>query len=59
MTKNEIIDEISKLRAANNTGWMMLVKLAFQFAPVQAAAAMKEVADNDSKILVLARQLSE
>lgn len=58
MTRDQIIDEIAKLRAANNSGWMRLVKLAFKHAPDEAAAAMKEVVGYDEKISYWAKRLS-
>ena len=57
MKKDEIIDEIAKLRSANNTGWMKLVKLAFKHAPQEAKAAMEEVVSYDAQINYWARRL--
>ena len=59
MTKDEIIDRIALLRAANNTGWMKLVKLAFEHAPEEAKEAMQEVSGYDAEINSWVRKLVE
>lgn len=56
-SKDEIVDKIGDVRRGNNDPWMTLVKLAFKGFPDEAAAAMKEIADNDTKITQLCRML--
>ncbi len=59
MTPDEILDQIGRLRAANNIAWMKLLKLAFKHAPEEAKSAMREISQYDSAITELTRRLSE
>ncbi len=56
---NDIIDQIQSARAKNNFPWMNLMRIAFKYAPLEAAECMKQICDMDKEITALARKLTE
>lgn len=58
LTDDLLIDQIEQIRAANNTHWMDLVRLAFKHAPDEARAIMKAIAAADGDIRRLTQELS-
>ncbi len=47
---SDIIDKISDIRAINNTLWMSILKLGFEYAPKEARKIMKMIVKNDRRI---------
>lgn len=54
----QIINEIEKIRAKNNSHWMDVVKLAFKLSPVEARQIFKNIKDCDHQINVLLKELA-
>ena len=62
MTPEEItatIDRIQALRAKNNMPWMELMRIAFKYAPEEAAACMMQICDMDQRITAEAKRLAK
>lgn len=59
MQPEEVIDEIQKVRGKNNTLWMNILKIAFRSSPEETKALFKEVAENDSRIVELSKELAK
>lgn len=57
-TDKEIIDEIEKIRATNNTNWMDAVRLCFKLAPDEARRIFKGIKECDTKITELTEELA-
>ena len=55
----DLIEKISKIRERNNKNWMSILKLAFQHAPKEAKALMRQITENDAEINKLSKRLSE
>ena len=58
-TDLEIIDEIEKIRAKNNTHWMDAVRLCFELAPERARELFRAIKDCDAKINELTKELAD
>ena len=58
MKKNIIINNIQKIRAKNNKYWMDLMRLAFKFAPNESSQIIKKINQQDQRISVLLKKLS-
>jgi len=56
---NEIINQITEIRAKNNKYWMALLTLAFAHVPEEAKAIMKNIGECDKEINELTKQLAE
>lgn len=56
-TDAELIDQIERVRASNNTHWMNLVRLAFEKAPREARAIMQEIVRLDGEVRRLTSSL--
>lgn len=54
-----IIDEIEKVRTANNVNWMDLLRLAFNSAPAGAKALIGRINSDDKRISELFSRLGE
>ena len=62
MKKNnylKIIKQIEKIRSKNNVNWMNILKLAFKYAPKEAAKLMKKINNDDKKISNLVYKLTK
>lgn len=57
--KLKLIDEIERIRTANNVNWMDLLRLAFNEAPDQAKELIKRINSDDRKISELFSKLGE
>ncbi len=57
--KNQIIDQIEKIRSKNNTNWMDILRIAFRYAPDEAAKVMANIYKQDEKISKLAKKLNK
>lgn len=55
----EIIDRIEAIRGRNNKNWMDLLRLAFKYAPQEAAAVMQGIYAEDQEIARLVRMLAD
>ncbi len=55
----DIINEVQKIRAKNNTHWMDVVKLAFRTSPIEARQIFKNIKYCDEKINVLLNELAD
>jgi len=55
----QIINEIQKIRAKNNTHWMDVVKLAFKIAPDEARAIFKKIKYCDERVNELLKELAD
>lgn len=47
---DDILGEVGLIRANNNWLWMRILALAFEKAPKQTRALMKEIQENDKEI---------
>jgi hypothetical protein len=57
--KLKLIDEIERVRTANNVNWMDLLRLAFREAPDEAKQLVKRINSDDRKIADLFSKLGE
>lgn len=57
--KLKLIDEIERVRTANNVNWMDLLRLAFREAPEEAKQLVKRINSDDRKIADLFSKLGE
>lgn len=55
----EIIDRIEEIRGRNNKNWMDLLRLAFKYAPHEAAAVMAGIYAEDQEIARLIGMLAD
>ncbi len=56
---DETINMIQSVRAKNNIPWMSLVRIAFKYAPEEAAACFRQICDMDAQIMEHARKLAQ
>jgi hypothetical protein len=49
-TEQSIIDEIFKVRVANNIPWKRLMEIALTHAPDETRAVLRQINDNDSLV---------
>lgn len=54
-----LIKKIQKIRSRNNANWMNILKLAFKYAPKEAAKLMKKINNDDKKISNLVYKLTK
>jgi hypothetical protein len=54
----KIIDQIEKVRSKNNKNWMDILRLAYKYAPREAANILREIYREDKKISSLAKKLT-
>lgn len=59
MNDQHSLDRMFEIRRQNNTPWRRLIELALEHAPVEAKAALREIADNDLQVAAQLRDLSE
>ena len=52
------IDQIEKVRSKNNKNWMDILRLAYKYAPREAANILREIYREDKKISTLAKKLT-
>jgi len=57
--KLKLIDEIEKIRTANNVNWMDLLRLAFTKAPEETKLLIRKINTDDNKISALFSKLGE
>ena len=55
----KIINKIEKIRSKNNVNWMDILRVAFKYAPTEAAKIMKQINSDDKKISKLLKRLSK
>ena len=55
---DKIIDQIEKVRSKNNKNWMDILRLAYKYAPREAANILREIYREDKKISSLAKKLT-
>jgi hypothetical protein len=55
----EVIDEIERVRTRNNRNWMDILRLAFKYAPDEAAEILSEIYREDKAISDLAEKLTK
>ena len=58
-TSDEVINCIKEIRSQNNELWMDILKIAFEFAPEQAKTVFKKIAENDTQITELSKELGD
>jgi RimJ/RimL family protein N-acetyltransferase len=58
-SKLKLIDEIEKIRTANNVNWMDLLRLAFTKAPEETKLLIRKINADDNKISSLFAKLGE
>ena len=58
-SKLKLIDEIEKIRTANNVNWMDLLRLAFTKAPEETKLLIRKINTDDNKISALFAKLGE
>jgi glycerol-3-phosphate cytidylyltransferase-like family protein len=58
MTDKEIVDEIERIRASNNTRWMDLVRLAFELDAERAREIFRDIIAYDKQITALSDKLA-
>lgn len=54
----EIIKDIENVRAHNNSNWMDLIRLAFEYAPNEAKQIMSSINKDDAEVTKLLKELS-
>jgi hypothetical protein len=59
MTDEEILDQITNIRVANNSVWMSILALALKSAPAEAKMLIGKVNQNDKKISKLVSELAK
>ena len=59
MSHKKIISNIQKVRSLNNKYWMDILRVAFKYAPIEAAKIIKKINVNDTKISALISKLSK
>ena len=57
--KLKLIDEIEKIRTANNVNWMDLLRLAFKSAPEETKILIRKINSDDNRISELFAKLGE
>jgi hypothetical protein len=58
MREHDIIQRITEIRARNNDLWMSIAEIALDAAPEQTKAVMRQIADNDSAVNAMWRELT-
>lgn len=58
-TDLDILNEIEKIRAENNTLWMDVVRMCFELDPNRARSIFKKVKECDRKIQQLSEEISK
>ncbi len=57
MNYNKFLDDIQRIRERNNKNWISILRLAFKYAPKDAAELMRKISSCDSKINKLSNKL--
>ena len=57
--KLKVIDQIESIRKKNNKNWMDILRIAFKFAPEKTSIVFAQIHDQDKKINLLAKKLTE
>ena len=52
------LDSIESIRSKNNKNWMDILRLAYKYAPREAANILREIYREDKKISSLAKKLT-
>jgi hypothetical protein len=53
------INQISNIRVKNNKCWMHLLRIAWQYAPQEAAKILKEIQENDKTINDITKEMCD
>ena len=53
------INKIEQVRKKNNKNWMDILRIAFKFAPEKTSIVFAQIHDQDKKINLLAKKLTE
>ena len=56
---NKIINQIQRIRSANNVNWMNLLKLSFKLDPKKSSQIMKKINYDDKRIAKLINKLAK
>ena len=56
---NKIINQIQRIRSANNVNWMNLLKLSFKLDPKKSSQIMKKINYDDKRIAKLLNKLAK
>ena len=54
-----VISKIENVRKKNNKNWMDILRIAFRYAPKEAAKVLAEIYKEDKKLNSLAKQLTK
>ena len=54
-----VINKIENVRKKNNKNWMDILRIAFSYAPDEAAKVLAEIYKEDKKLNNLAKQLTK
>ena len=54
-----VISKIENVRKKNNKNWMDILRIAFRYAPNEAAKVLAEIYKEDKKLNSLAKQLTK
>jgi hypothetical protein len=54
-----VISKIENVRKKNNKNWMDILRIAFRYAPNDAAKVLAEIYKEDKKLNSLAKQLTK
>ena len=54
-----VISKIENVRKKNNKNWMDILRIAFKYAPNEAAKVLAEIYKEDKKLNSLANQLTK
>ena len=53
------IEKISEIRVKNNKCWMHLLRIAWKYAPQEAAKILKEIQENDKQINDITKEMCD
>ena len=54
----KLIKQIESIRSKNNSNWMDILRLAFEYAPEKSAQIMSQINNKDKKIFNLLSKLN-
>jgi hypothetical protein len=57
VSDEELVNEMERIRSANNVNWMNLVRLALRVAPTEARAIFADIQQKDREIAGIIQQL--
>jgi hypothetical protein len=59
VSDEELVNDMERIRSANNVNWMNLVRLALRVAPEEARAIFADIQQKDREIAGIIQRLGE